>query len=94
MHASLRGGVPQTEASRINAPRVLEAEFIALAAAAGQNKFRAPSAFIRDFSFVNKDLPKLERFVVISGRIDLVGITLEIYGPTPTQQNPLPVSIN
>ncbi len=69
---------------------MLEAEFIALAAASGRNQLFGPNAFVRDLSFVNKDLPKLDRFLVITGRIDLVGITLEIYGPTPTQQNPLP----
>ncbi len=90
MHFVFARGVPQTEASRINAAKAIEAEFIALAAASGQNKLVGPNAFVRDLSFVNKSLPALPRFVALTGRIDLVGITLEIYGPTPTQANPLP----
>lgn len=90
VHSSLikKGKAPQTEAARTNAARVLEAEFIALAAAA--SKIIGPRGFTRDLSFVNSKLPPLPRFVALNGRIDLVGITLEIYGPTPTRSNRLP----
>lgn len=90
VHGSLikKGKDPQSEAARTNAARVLEAEFIALAAAA--SKIVAPSGFTRDLSFVNSKLPPLPRFIALNGRIDLVGITLEIYGPTPTRSNRLP----
>lgn len=89
VHASARGGVPQSEAQRINASRVLEAEFIALAAAAGGGLV-GPSAFVRDLSEFNRSLPALPNFVVPAGRIDLVGITLEIFGPTPSREFRLP----
>ncbi len=85
-----RGGVPQTERERVNAPRVLESEFIALAAAAGGGVLSPIAAFQRDVSSINADLEPLPNFVVLNGRIDLVGITLEIYGPTPTREAPLP----
>jgi len=93
VHSSLRNGVPQTEASRTNAAKVVEAEFIALAAVAGRPQSAGggvvgPRFFTRDLSFVNNQLPPAPRFVALNGRIDLVGITLEIYGPTPTRANP------
>ncbi len=98
-HASLRGGKAQTEASRTSASKVLEAEFIALAAAAAGNDGKLVNGrlvntvivdnrdFVRDFSFINNVLPAAPRFVALTGRIDLVGLSLEIYGPTPTRQN-------
>jgi uncharacterized protein GlcG (DUF336 family) len=89
VHASARGGVPQSEKARTNADRVLEAEFMALAAAAGGG-IRGLSAFARDVSDLNAKLPPLPNVVAVNGRIDLVGITLEIYGPTPTPQFPIP----
>lgn len=97
VHGSLikKGKKPQTEAARTNAARVLEAEYIALAAAAARPKSMGgeiigPRGFTRDLSSVNSKLPPLPRYVALSGRIDLVGITLEIYGPTPTRSNRLP----
>ncbi len=84
VHASLRNGVPQSEFQRNNAPKVLESEFIALIAAAGGGLV-GPSAFVRDLTDFNRVLPSLPDFVVPVGRIDLVGITLEIFGPTPTR---------
>lgn len=89
VHASLRGGVPQSESERQNAPLALEAEFIALVAAAGGGLV-GPSAFVRDLSEFNRRLPALPNFVLPTGRIDLVGITLEIYGPTPSRAHPVP----
>lgn len=99
VHSSELRGKTQTEAARINASKVLESEFIALAAATGGNNGRLINGklvngklvenknFVRDFSFVNNFLPPAPRFVSLTGRIDLVGITLEIYGPTPTRAN-------
>lgn len=81
-HASERGGTAQTEKERTNASKVLEAEFTALIAAAGTGLV-GPSAFVRDLSEFNNALPSLPDFFLPTGRIDLVGITLEIYGPHP-----------
>ncbi len=73
-------GVGQKEAERLNAPRVLEAEYIAYAAAGGSlaaQNLGVPGAKIGVINGVapvaNLDLP--------FGRLDLVGITLEVYGP-------------
>jgi uncharacterized protein GlcG (DUF336 family) len=79
-----RHGVGQTERARTNAPKVLEAEFAAFIAAAGGglvNPFQPD--FLRNLSEFNRNLPALPNFVLPTGRIDLVGITLEIYGPNP-----------
>lgn len=75
-------GIGQTEKYRTNAPRVLEAEFAAFIAAAGGG-VEGPNAFKRDLSKFNKELPPLPNFILPVSRIDLVGLTLEIYGPTP-----------
>lgn len=88
-HASDRGGVAQTERERTNADRVLESEFIALLAAAGGG-IEGTTHFRRDVSEFNALLCPLPHFVLPNGRIDLVGITLEIYGPTPTRFSPHP----
>ncbi len=79
----------QSERERTNAARVLESEAIALVAAAGEGLV-GPSAFVRNMSDLNAKLPALPNFVLPIGRIDLVGITLEIYGPTPTAAKPTP----
>ena len=88
-----RHGVRQSEVSRTNAPKVLEAEFAAVVAAAGTGSLFNPFQvdFIRDLSGFNNQLPPVPkspafpngRFVLPTGRIDLVGITLEIFGPNP-----------
>ncbi|MEY3173365.1 MAG: hypothetical protein RLZZ436_1279 [Planctomycetota bacterium] len=80
-----QGFVPgQSTLERLNAPRVLEAEFIALAAAGGSigaATFRSPvpEAVVGTLDGVapvaGLDLP--------FGNITLVGIELEIVGPTP-----------
>ena len=80
-------GVNQTEKARTNAPRVLEAEFAALIAAAGNRIVVGDSNFGRDISFFNNRLAALPNYVIPNGRIDLVGITLEIFGPNPTRAN-------
>jgi uncharacterized protein GlcG (DUF336 family) len=73
-------GIGQTYNDRVNAPRVLEAEFIAFVAAggsagaAGENIIGAKPGTINGVAPVpNLDLP--------FGRIDLVGITLAGLGP-------------
>lgn len=80
---------PQSETDRLNASRVLEAEFIAFFTAGGttfgpnatpvENLIPAP---------LKASIPDVPDIRGISGRIDLVGITLEIFGPHPTRWNP------
>jgi uncharacterized protein GlcG (DUF336 family) len=89
VHTASNGGVTQLERERLNAPRALESEFIALAASAGGG-IKGTSAFTRDIPDINRQLAALPNFVALNGRIDLVGITLEIYGPTPRRESPLP----
>jgi uncharacterized protein GlcG (DUF336 family) len=77
---------PQTENERLNAPKVLEAEFIAYFTAGGtsagpNNRVITPA--------VNGSAPIVPGISGISGRIDLVGITLEIFGPHPTTASPI-----
>ncbi|MFT5093057.1 MAG: hypothetical protein ACI93T_001880 [Porticoccaceae bacterium] len=70
---NFQAGVGQTENARNNAPKVLEAEFIAIVAAGGSNS--APGAAKPPFHPVaDLDIP--------FGRLDLVGIQLEVIGPT------------
>jgi uncharacterized protein GlcG (DUF336 family) len=69
-------GIGQTATQRINTNRVLEAEFIALAAAGGSLQAGAPAGAIGACPPVaGLDLP--------FGRIFLVGIDLETVGPHP-----------
>ena len=82
-------GIGQSELARTNAPRVLEAEWIAFAAACGSSTAAATigvNAVVGELDGVacpaGYDLP--------FGRIDLVGITLEIYGPNATAARPQP----
>lgn len=79
-----------SEKSRTNAARVLEAEFAAFIAAAGGGVFSPNQNFQRDVSEFNNQLPPLPNFIVPNGRIDLVGITLEIFGPNPTREHRIP----
>jgi uncharacterized protein GlcG (DUF336 family) len=84
-------GVGQTEKARTNAPKVLEAEFAAVMAASGRGLFNPfQPDFLRDLSSFNASLPPLQNFVLPTGRIDLVGITLEIFGPNPTINSRMP----
>lgn len=77
-------GIKQSEAQRTNAPKVLEAEYIAYAAAGG-------AAFgglgtkdkIGAITDADGNILAATPFVLPFGRIDLVGITLQIIGPTP-----------
>lgn len=73
-------GIGQSEYERTNAPKVLEAEWIAFATAGG-----TPSAPVGTLN----GIAPLPGFQLPEGRIDLVGITLEIYGPHPTTSHPI-----
>ncbi len=84
VHASLRGAAgPQTNSDRLNAPKVLESEFIAYFAAGG-TVVGPGFTQVTEFEGV---APPRGLFGAPSGRIDLVGITLEIFGPHPTRAN-------
>ncbi len=75
-------GIGQTEEQRNNAPLVLQSEWIAFAAAGGIDA--TPVGTIGGIAPVpGLGLP--------AGRIDLVGITLEIFGPGNTVTQGLPV---
>jgi uncharacterized protein GlcG (DUF336 family) len=78
---NFQAGVGQTAQDRTNAPKVLEAEWIAFAAAGGSSGAGAAVGVLGG-------VPPVPGFDLPFGRIDLVGITLEIYGPHPTQQRP------
>lgn len=73
---NFQAGVGQTENDRNNAPKVLEAEFIAVVAAGGSNGGNA---------LVNGAKPPFHPVADLDipfGRLDLVGIQLEVIGPT------------
>lgn len=79
-----KAGVGQSEKDRLNAPRAIEAEFIALAAAGGSKTTRVGELG------VGVKAPALPQFFIPftdNARIDLVGIKLEIVGPNPDQYN-------
>ncbi len=81
--ASQRGAAgPQSNSERLNAPKVLESEFIAYFTAGGTTI--GPGATpVTEFEGAAPQCA----FTMPIGRIDLVGITLEIFGPTPTREN-------
>lgn len=65
----------QSEKARTNASRVLEAEFIAVVAAGGSNQLNARVSGTKpNHPITDLDIP--------FGRLDLVGIQLEVIGPT------------
>lgn len=70
-------GVAQTESQRTNAPLELEAEYIAFAAAGGSRAASMAECLPPDVAFGGT------RFDLPFGNITLVGIELEIVGPTP-----------
>ena len=71
------GKPDQTTNDRLNAPLVLEAEYTAYAAAGGVTTPIGGVALPKDYMLPTK------------GRIDLAGITLEIYGPHPNDAKTL-----
>ena len=84
VHASVRGAAgPQSNSDRLNAPKVLESEFIAYFAAGGT--VVGPGA--TPVTQFEGTAPPRGPFGMPIGRIDLVGITLEIFGPHPTRAN-------
>jgi uncharacterized protein GlcG (DUF336 family) len=85
-HEATRGAMgPQSELQRLNAPKVLEAEFIAYFTAGGTSF--GPNN--RPVTAIQGSAPVVPTITGISGRIDLVGITLEIFGPHPTTASPI-----
>ncbi len=90
-HARTRpGGKPQTNEQRLNAPKVVEAEWIAFAAVGGIRFLAPPKSY---FKYGRGIVGPLDGIAPLSGvglpfgRIDLVGITLEVFGPNPTAKN-------
>src|SRR6185503_14992577 len=75
-------GINQSAAARLNAPKVLEAEWIAYAAAGGSSKLAGGSVGTLG------GVGRVPGYDLLAGRIDLGGITLETYGPNPTAANP------
>ena len=76
-----RAEVLQATVDRTNAPKVLEAEWIAFAAVGGSSAAGESVPTLNGVApVVGFDLP--------FGRIDLVGITLEVVGPNPTAADP------
>jgi uncharacterized protein GlcG (DUF336 family) len=69
-------GARQTSTQRLNARKELEAEYIAIAAGGGVTG-------VRPIGNIGGVAPPTG-YVLPFGRIDLVGITLEIFGPNPT----------
>ncbi|HUG92994.1 MAG TPA: heme-binding protein [Planctomycetaceae bacterium] len=76
-------GIGQTTFQRTNAPKVLEAEYIAYAATGGSVlaavQFGVKGAVIDDVA----GIPRVAGLDLPFGRIDLVGIQLELIGPCP-----------
>jgi uncharacterized protein GlcG (DUF336 family) len=75
-----RTEVLQAAVNRTNAPKVREAEWIAFAAGGGS------SAAGESVPTLNGEEP-VAGFDLPFGRLDLVGITLEVIGPNPTAAN-------
>ncbi|WP_254508397.1 heme-binding protein [Anatilimnocola floriformis] len=82
---------PQTNEERLNAPKVLEAEWMAFAAAGGATGLKTLKGQSVKVGAIN-GVPALPNYDMqaIPGRIDLAGITLEVVGPNPTAKNKLP----
>lgn len=76
-------GAKQTSTQRLNSAKELEAEYIAIAAAGGVPSINRTIGTI-------SGVPRLADYTLPFGRIDLVGITLEVFGPNPTAKNRIP----
>ncbi len=72
---NFQAGIGQTERERLNAPKVLEAEFIATVAAGGSTGANAEAGGAKPGNHPVQDLD------IPFGRLDLVGIQLEVIGP-------------
>src|SRR5262245_7704247 len=80
-----QGFVPyarQTSTQRLNSAKALEAEYIAIAAGGGVTGVRPVGAI--------GGVAPPPGYALPFGRIDLVGITLEVFGPNPTAGNRRP----
>ena len=84
-------GFASEENSKLNDPRFfdptkpdrsVEAEYIAFAAAGGSQSAGVPA---KTFTELNAVVPPVPGFDLPSGRIDLVGITLDLFGPDGLQ---------
>lgn len=87
--ATLPGQQPQSNEQRLNASRVLEAEWIAFAAVGGIRFFNPSSRYGDGSVGALGGVSPLPNFGLPFGRIDLVGITLEVFGPNPSATNRL-----
>ena len=74
--------VRQTSTQRLNSAKALEAEYIAIAAGGGVTG-------VRPVGDIGGIAPP-PGYALPFGRIDLVGITLEVFGPNPTAGNRKP----
>ena len=72
---NFQAGIGQTERERLNAPKALEAEFIATVAAGGSTGANAEAGGAKPGNHPVQDLD------IPFGRLDLVGIQLEVIGP-------------
>ena len=72
---NFQAGIGQTERERLNAPKALEAEFIAVVAAGGSTGANADAGGAKPGNHPVQDLD------IPFGRLDLVGIQLEVIGP-------------
>ncbi len=81
---------PQSNEARLNAPKALEAEYMAFAAVGGLQFFNDQ---LKDKPYNNGEIGKIASFKALEGfglpfgRIDLVGIQLEVFGPNPSASN-------
>jgi len=74
--------VRQSSTQRLNSTKALEAEYIAIAAVGGVTNLRPVGAI--------GGVAPPAGYVLPFGRIDLVGIQLEVFGPNPTAANKKP----
>ncbi|MDX1946764.1 MAG: hypothetical protein SFU86_15290 [Pirellulaceae bacterium] len=83
---------PQSNEDRLNSSKAIEAEYIAFAAVGGLRWFNAQ---LKDKAYKNGEvgtlggIAPLPGFGLPFGRIDLVGIQLEVFGPNPSAKNRL-----
>ncbi len=75
-------GISQTEYERTNAPKVLEAEFMALIGIGGSlGAAQQGIPFAKTDPFAGTNLAAIPNIDLPFGRLDLVGITLQVVGP-------------
>ncbi|WP_166824919.1 matrixin family metalloprotease [Thalassoroseus pseudoceratinae] len=81
-------GIGQTEEQRTNAPKVLEAEYMALMALGGSQLAAAVGIPLAstDIFAADPGLENIESLDLPFGRLDLVGITLQVVGPIANRQ--------